>query len=369
MKRNVIRILAAFFLVVIAGQSLGAIDVEATAPKTGFDPLDDAVQEVIDALVAEANKDLAKFGNQPLLAQGFGNANVYVTQVAAQHARQDYRFLAVTLGTMMGAQLPAFTPSELQNAFEDLEKEGDLFLGAAWQLWSLQFGLNAGFLIDNLHLGFKIGKLSLEDVPGMEGFSFNSLNLGVTASYQLFKERSLLGLIKWRGLSVGSGLIVQNTKTLFELSLPQLEQELIETGIPGFGDFSGTITLDPSLEVGTRASSLTIPIEAFTGLRLLFLLELTLGAGIDLSFGSSEIILRALGVTGIDVEAADLPLEDVITPGEVVIDAGTEDNPSFMRPRIFAGVGFNLGPVMLEIPLTWYLTSGFSVGLTLGIVL
>ena len=74
-------------------------------------------------------------------------------------------------------------------------------------------------------------------------------------------------------------------------------------------------------------------------------------------------------MTGIDVEAADLPLEDVITPGEVVIDAGTKDNPAFVRPRISAGVGLNLGPVMLEIPLTWYLTSGFSVGLTLGIVL
>jgi hypothetical protein len=252
---------------------------------------------------------------------------------------------------------------------DGLAKNGDILLGVAWQAWALHVGINAGFLLDNLYLGAQFGKLSAENIEQLQGLSFNALNIGLTASYQLIEDKRILaGLFRWRGLSVGTGAILQTNSTLLTVPVGVLEEEIEEDFGPPFGVVTGTLSLDPTIEIGMSARSLSIPIEVFTGLRVLWLLELTGGAGVDLSFGSSETILRALGETDFEVESSGESFDT--KAGDVTVDAGTSGyGPAFFRPRIMMGVGLNLGPVYVELPVTFYIPSGFHLGLNVGFII
>jgi hypothetical protein len=42
--------------------------------------------------------------------------------------------------------------------------------------------------------------------------------------------------------------------------------------------------------------------------------------------------------------------------------------PTKVLPKIFCGPGLNFGPVIIDIPFTYYFNNGFDVGVTLGVV-
>jgi hypothetical protein len=92
---------------------------------------------------------------------------------------------------------------------------------------------------------------------------------------------------------------------------------------------------------------------------------------VDLALGSSEVAFGA--ESEIDFVAADSKIaqELSVTPGSVDLGVSTTSNPQFIRPRLTAGVGLNLGPVKLDVPLMYYFdTDGPTamLGVNLGIV-
>jgi hypothetical protein len=49
---------------------------------------------------------------------------------------------------------------------------------------------------------------------------------------------------------------------------------------------------------------------------------------------------------------------------------GGKSSPSFFNIKAMFAVGFNFGPVIIDIPVTYYLLSnGWSLGLTFGVTL
>jgi hypothetical protein len=131
-----------------------------------------------------------------------------------------------------------------------------------------------------------------------------------------------------------------------------------------------TLTVSPSVAVGIESKTYTIPLEVSTGLRLLWLLDVNFGAGVDLVFGESELTFGA--DARVDVESgpgADQYID--ASPGSVGFGVTNTEAPQFFRPRITGGVGVNLGPIKLDVPLMMYFDAdGNTVmaGVNVGIV-
>ncbi len=354
--------------------SIGAfgLEITVTAPTVAGNPggAGAAINTFINAttmpiLLTQANNTLAKYGNQPKLAEGFANAGTYASHAANHRGLMGYKFLVISAGTMFGIQAPASSEAGLLNALDDLETEGDLYAGAAWQVLSAQVGLNCSFLVDGLYLSVKFGKFTID----YEELSFDSFNIGILADYQLIKPKSLFGIIKWRGIKVGSGFIMETNTTDYTLALDTISQDVTDIG--GLVGAAATITLDPSLSLGIETSTYTIPIDIVTGIRLLWIANISVGVGADLNFGSSEIILGANGITNITSPGLE-GLGASFVPGSIAITGGTAGaGPKFLRPRITASLGLGVGPVKLDVPLTYYIGTepGLNLGVTLAVTL
>jgi hypothetical protein len=341
-----------------------ALDVTITPPRTGNAVANGIIDGEIPAVKSSTIDELDKFGEQTELARGFADANTYTSAIASQRSRPDISTFAVTVGTMIGAQFPEldysgmiYNPESITNAFSDLEQEGDAYLGLSWQIWSAHVQINSGFLLEGLTLGLKFGKLAID----YDDFSLDEFNIGATAFYKLVDVQNLLFLIKWNGVTVGSGLIYQSSSTTYNTSLDQIESASFVTPLGP----AGTIVVDPSIQIGLEVSTVSIPLEIYTGLQLLWVLNLTVGAGVDLAFGSSEIILGAVGDVGLGGDLVD----DMTEPGSITVDGGTSGvGPSFMKPRIMAALGLTLGPALIEVPITYYFGYGLSAGVNVSFV-
>jgi hypothetical protein len=247
----------------------------------------------------------------------------------------------------------------LGNISDTLNKEHDLKLGLNPQIITGQISINTSkFLLDKLYLGARFGYMNMDSLDLIDGFSFNSLSLGLMANYQLIPQKKLAaGLLLWRGLNLGTGFIYQGTNIGYKIKLEPTEAQPI--GSSGY-----SLQIDPSLTLDMDIKTFTIPLEASTSVRLLWFLNLALGLGVDLGFGKSDM---KVGMSG-DVNVTSNGDIAEMTPGNISISAGGDMAPGFFNPKLMTGVGISLGPVIIDIPVTLYLDNGYNVGVTLGVV-
>jgi len=107
-----------------------------------------------------------------------------------------------------------------------------------------------------------------------------------------------------------------------------------------------------------------------TSIRLIGFLNLALGAGVDLSIGSSY--LNASGSLSVDKKnVIGLPQGvQIDKEPELELSLRGQSGPSLLNVKGMLAVGFNFGPIMIDIPVTYYpMNNGFSVGITSGITL
>jgi hypothetical protein len=361
-------------ILVLAGTiSAFALNIDGKAPTfTGVN--DPTISAAIDAAFGVAFGGV--FGQLKEKAQGiddkpeqfirsWGNSGVFASHGATQRAYGDYKLFAFTLGPMLGLQLPGNPfniAGDLGNLAEKLNKDGDIKLGLNPQIISAKIGINASkFLLDKLHLGLHFGSMKLDKLF-VDGFSFNTFSLGATANYQLIPQLNLAGLLLWRGVNVGSGLIYQGTKIGYTIGLGTCEQPLVVSGTT-VGNFS----IAPVLFLDMNINTVTIPLEATTAVRLLRFLNIPLGVGVDLGFGKSDLKIGMNGDISVTNLTASYPGISV-KPGNVSVTAGGDMLPSFFNLKFMTGFGFNFGPAILDIPVTIYADKGYNVGITVGVV-
>jgi hypothetical protein len=95
-------------------------------------------------------------------------------------------------------------------------------------------------------------------------------------------------------------------------------------------------------------------------------LNIPLGVGVDFAFGKSDM---KLGVSG-DANVTGLPATVTQTSkGNVTATVGGDMSPSFANFKVMTGLGFSFGPVIIDIPISFYIGSGYSLGLTVGVAL
>ncbi|QEN08968.1 hypothetical protein EXM22_13550 [Oceanispirochaeta crateris] len=346
--------------------------ITPTVVPTGDPALDDfmndALATVTNELTAEINTQIQPYIGQEDLALGFANAGATSTHTGTQRNYNDYKIFALTLGSGFAFSAPSTNSVVIAEAINNIETEGDIYFGAAAQPITATLGINMDHFVENLYGAVKFGYADISAGTISDDFSFKTLSLGAFLNYQFLDGRKLpLGILRWRGLSLGSGVLYQRNKSGFKINFPV---DPVSTGdiSDGSNTYNAEISINPTLTMGVTSNSWTIPLEATTGVRLLWLLDLNIGAGVDVAFGNSEVKVN-LDSPVVASESSDL-LE--FNDGSANIDLGTNsDGPQFIRPRLTAGLGLNIGPVKLDIPLMYYFDSegnSFMMGVNAGIV-
>ena len=354
---------------------IGEITIDGADLSDLQDGLNAEISTEFNNSINDANDEIGQYKDQDDLAMGFANASVYASQVATHQGYQDYSLFAITTGIMLGVQAPSIDPDyyDPDTIEEELEEEGDLYAGIGVGLCMVNLGINTWFLYPGLYLNVKFGYLSLEH----GGVSFKTTLLGVGANYSWIKTKSfLLGLFKWRGISFGTGLIYNRSEIEFEQEVTidpvpfSYEHDFTEGAFTETVTFTGNVYLDPSFQIGLETNTFTIPFDVTTSVRLLWVMNFNLGAGMDINFGSTDINLKAAGVARLeDVSMEGGEVDSTTTPANLNVDGSTTGvNPSIVRARIMTGIGFNILPVKIDIPIIYYFNSGASVGVTVGVV-
>ena len=363
------KILLPLVLLAITGLTpLFALDVTFTPPRfggsfPGVNEINRLIETVFAQYEREINSDLQDITINPAkLGNAFATASIFSSTGATQRGYGAYDKFAVTLGAMGGIMNPenliSFAREMNNTSLDNLEELDNMDMGFNPQVLSAQLGFNASFLVKRLYLGLKLGYFRFDN----GSIAFTTPSIGMTANYQLIPEIKLpLGILVWRGINLGTGLIYQHTDMSFRYPLDSRREPLNVLGYT-----VATMNIDSKLTLGFEKNTFTVPLEAVTSLRLLGI-NLSLGLGADLGFGSAD-----LKITG-DVAVTFEDLPDILTPTQnagLSASTGGTNSPDLFNPKLMAGLGFSFGPVILDIPFTYYfLSNGYNLGITLGFIL
>lgn len=320
----------------------------------GVNPALDDLKTAIENKL-KLDDQLGKYSNMPKLARGFANANTYASGASTLRGYQGYDLFGVSIGTMFSLQAPSSSLTFYKDLQDDLD-DGDMYAGMGANLLSGQVGINLSFLVNDLYLAFRFGKFNTT-LGGKEDdfkLGLDSGLFGILLNYQLIGQQSILGRsMLWRGVSVESGFIYSKNKTSFYQGMDSIE---VDDG----ASTPITAEVDPSFSFIIDNKSYIIPVEAYTSIRLLYVLNLGIGAGFDfVAGGSSRLSLDSDGnaiVRGTDEK------------GIITIDSGTKSDADKFRGKVMANIGLSAGPVFIDMPVTVYMDNGYSIGLSAGLV-
>jgi len=372
MKKQITIMIA--ILLFFAGVNLSAgVKIDITAPTVSGTGADAAINAQLAILAddfatdLEKNSDLKTLGNQEKLATGFGNAVGYAARSASLDGYQGYDLFAFMYGNSISIQLPALSPSGIEQIGDDIEEDKDADVGVGMSN-SFNLGFNITLLKNmigldellpnRLYVNIKYFSFSQD----MDDYSFETKTFGFGINYQLIDNGGdRFSLFKWSGLSLGTGLLYN--KNNIEMTYDMGDYESDPTTFLG-DDY--TLGFTPETTFGLDISSYVIPIDISTSARLLWIFNFTVGAGLDFTFGTSEIIAEANSDIELYRDGTEI---DQATKGNAKIDAGTTGEPTLANFRLTGGLGVCFGPLPVDVSLTWYpVTNGAALNISAGVV-
>ncbi|MCL1910661.1 MAG: hypothetical protein FWG13_00445, partial [Leptospirales bacterium] len=268
---------ALLFVLTTAVQTFAALNVTVTPPQvSGGADLQGAADSLANNIISELSNINAK---PKKFTKANANAASFANHAATQRGYTDYDYFALTVGAMVGGQLPTFSSNELKGLDSTIENEGDAEIGFSAQ-FAVQLGIKAWFISDDLYLGLKVGKIKFNFDPNDENkFEYDTFMLGLVGNYMLFNKTSIgFGSIRWRGVNFGTGLIYQSSDTKYMMKIDDVSD----------GSNSLNVT-NPYLNYKMNSKIVTIPLELTTALRLLYCTNFTVGFGADLAMGKTDV--------------------------------------------------------------------------------
>lgn len=257
------------------------VDVNLTAPSlqvTGAlaTEIPDIEQELQLALLdveqqLETSQDVQRFTQLGLLAEGFANAGAASSHLGTPRAFSDYRSFALVLGTGIAAAAPGVDASALTDAADQVEEEGNVYVGGAIQPITVGLGVNIDRWVSKTRAYVKVGYFDLPFGSVADEVAFNSLSLGLGASYQIIETRQLpLGFLRWRGVSLSSGLLFQRNQTDVRIDVSENAfSDEITFGQAGYTNGSilgisetdtlGTVEVSPTITASIESRTVSIP--------------------------------------------------------------------------------------------------------------
>jgi hypothetical protein len=315
-------------------------------------PAKDFLDEAFAAMEDQVNANLP--ATEPGdYTKGMANAVAMAGTGTSAVYGSSFRYGLIGLGVGLGLDLGDQSLGDVLGGDADLDKIGGLGLQGA-----LVLGVNPGAftqgswfgIIDPTRLRTYLSFMSLKRDVGDASVEFT--NFGAVGQYRIIPEQSLgMNVVKWNGVDVSAGL--RYSKMKFVLTQTVSETQDVEGG--GEMEISGPIT------VGADVGVFTVPLEASTSVRLLYVLNLVGGAGADINFGSSKAIANLdadIDITGVGANPT----------AEGALDLGGSAGPTIMNLRAFGGLQFEFAIGSLYATVQKSLTAsvwGVNTGLNL----
>ena len=160
------------------------------------------------------------------------------------------------------------------------------------------------------------------------GVGLKSSQFGAGISYQAYEPQSWSPLIRFNGFKISSGLTYSSFDASFSTPF-----NLSQT--------SGPIDMswNSSVDLGVSSHVFTLSNEVTTGIRLLWLLNLYTGVGLDFNFGSSKVTGSSNGP--VSASSTGTP---VFTGNAVISSDDSGTAPTFLQLRYLVGTEIDLGP-------------------------
>ncbi|HPB82313.1 MAG TPA: hypothetical protein PK200_09785 [Spirochaetota bacterium] len=365
MKRISLLLFTGIFLLFIAAGVLDAATIIVNRPTSSNVTVDGLLKAAWEDNIEKSDSykkaisTLSKFENQTDLARGFANANAYSSHAGTIQGYQNYDLFFVSIGVMGGLQAPSGDADyyNKDTIEDDLEADGDVHAGVALGV-AINAGIHAKFIAYGLYLTGIFGRVDIGEEQ--DDYTFESTTIGGRINYALIQTHGiLLGFLKWRGLSIGTGFIYQKAEASMVYEFDPISQSFSGGGV------TGTMTVDPSARFKFETTTYTVPVDIVTSFQLLWLLNLTAGAGVDFVFGHTDLTLTTGGSVNTQINSGSAN----INPGSITITGETDDvSPDRVRPKIMAGLGLQLGPVKIDMPVIYYPSAGAAIGLTAAFV-
>ncbi len=354
MKRSLyISFIVAIILIVSISTAFAALTVDVNFDNGG--PIDTALRADV---ISQVLPKVEKYSYVPNLTRGFGNANTYASHASTLRGYQNYGLYAISVGSMVSVQAPNSEPDFFKDIQDEMD-EGDVYAGVGLTPLVVQAGINMDFLLKGLYVSFLFGKLNTNVEQGDFKIEHNANIIGGNVNYSLIKEKSILArALLWRGISIGVGFIHTDNSLEFYNKLDEINETGTVSGTPV------SYTIDPSVNFELDTKGNIIPVEIYTSVRLFWFLNVGVGGGFDYVFLSrTDFRLSSAG---------DVIINNTGTlydgqKGTITVDAETSgiESDSF-RPKILANLGFSIGPAFIDIPASYYIDNGYSIGITAG---
>jgi hypothetical protein len=292
------------------------------------------------------------YTNPQKLIKGFADALVFAGHGATQRAYGDYDRFALSVGAMGALRIEekVFGAETFSNAADTLLNEGDYTIGVNVQSLVVQAGIN----VSRWYFGVRLGRSNLDLVDNLD---FSTLLVGVVGHYQLIEGRGMGNgyekMFRWRGLSLGSGLLYQKASLTYSLEFDDF------TNRPVAGH---TYTArEPTLDLDMTTTVFTIPVEIHTSGLLFYILNVNVGVGADISFGKND--------ASVSMDTDVYRNNEPDSVGSIYAKGGGEMMPTIVNPKVMFNLGVKVGPVFVDIPFAYYFIGGLQAGVTLGFCL
>lgn len=318
----------------------------ATTTITAYDSANQAAMDNLQSQI-NTNQTLLRLKRLSDLTRGMADTNAATVHAGSLMSFQNYDSFAISAGYLFGYQLPSLSNNKDQAIENDVLNEGDVYAGFSAELAWVNVGFNASFITEGLYLNAKYGGIDT-DFDDSEGFIKSKL-YGFGVNYTIINKKDILGgFASWRGVSFGTGFYYHKTEIEYEMDF-EVDTPYVEGGF----------SYDMKPRVNTQMYTVTIPFEVVTSYQLLWILNLSAGAGVDFNTGNADLKLSDKITDAAGTPVADLEFNGTNVSGK---------SPTTFRPRLMAGMGFNLGPAKLDIPFTYYVPSGWTIGVTIAVV-
>lgn len=186
----------------------------------------------------------------------------------------------------------------------------------------------------------------------VDSLTIKTSNFGMHLQYKLIDGKNIggIGILNWGGVALTTGFDTGSNTMTYKVG------QSISATSSGV-TYKWTPSAASALEL--QNSSFSIPLEASTSIRVLYILSLFAGAGVDLNFGGKSTITANL--TG--------PVTNSInaTQGSATLAITENQGPNFGALRFFAGPQINLVPLKNTNVLSIYAQGNYSTGGNYGV--
>lgn len=240
-------------------------------------------QNVLNLIADEVNKNLPSASSQSEYFKGMSTANsMSAAGVTTSYATTFDKFL-VGLTASGGVHLGSKSMSDIGDFGDNPEQFRGFGMQAAivlgFNLGNV-FGMESGGIIDPTKLNLYASGFAINKKFGDVNTEY--MGFGVGGQYRLMDEVSWAGnSVKWTGLEVGAGILYSKLDVDGVVSL----NKTYTSSVAGT-TYTGTINSNALLNA--KVSTLIMPIEVSSGIRLLYFLKLVGGMGVDVNLGKTE---------------------------------------------------------------------------------